>query len=75
MFKLVSFRMNGSQVETANEVPAFFGLEMQGRMVGYFNTVEAANYARESIEVALVVEVDTTTGENVFYIDEEKLAA
>ena len=56
MFRLISFQANGKRVKNAAERAAFYGLVWNGHLIDYFNTVAAANLARESIELYLAAE-------------------
>ena len=54
MLKLISFQVNGEQVEHAGQKPAFFGLLVNGTILDYFGTLDAVHYALERIALATV---------------------
>jgi len=52
MFKVISLREDGSQIEVANEVPAFYALVLNRNiLVGYFITIQAAWEAANDLMV------------------------
>ena len=45
MFSLVSFKANGEPIEHAGEIPAFFGLLLDGKVIEYFGSLSALHSA------------------------------
>lgn len=48
-FTLVSFAADGHTIKNAQVEPAFYGLVLNGQIVDYFTSVQAARYAAERL--------------------------
>jgi hypothetical protein len=60
MYSMISFKADGSRVESVNEVASFFGLVLDGVVIiDYFGTVEALRVAVDRLNAQVVCEVDT----------------
>jgi hypothetical protein len=50
MFTIQGYQANGERIESANQRPAFYALLRNGRIIEYFNSVQAARFAVDSIQ-------------------------
>jgi len=61
MVTLISFQANGEQIEHLGQRVAFYGLALNGKVLEYYTSVQAACLAYRSLEVATVERTETVS--------------
>ena len=56
-YSIQSFDTKGHRIQRVNESPAFYALVVDGLILDYFTSIQAAKYAVEQIELAQADEV------------------
>jgi hypothetical protein len=59
MYSLISFQANGERIEAVNQVPAFYGLVRNGKVLDLFTSLEALHLAKSALEAIECAEAST----------------